>query len=141
MDVVVGTLFDVGGQRCGGMAALALGGGRAVGGTSGGGGDGVDHEGSVFAGGPGGLCAGVEALSFLVGLKVVALVCDEAKDLFGGGRPSGELGEARGEEGVAAGGSGDVISGCVGGVTGCALFGGINSRYGIRIRLALLCAL
>ena len=93
MDVVVGTLFDVGGQRCGGMAALALGGGRAVGGTSGGGGDGVDHEGAVFAGGPGGLCAGVEALSFLVGLKVVALVCDEAKDLFGGGRPSGELGE------------------------------------------------
>ena len=45
---------------------------------------GVDHEGAVFAGGPGGLGADVETLSFLVSLEVIPLVRDKAKDLFGG---------------------------------------------------------
>ena len=39
----------------------------AVGGESGGGSDGVNHERAVFAGGSGSLCAGVGALQFLVG--------------------------------------------------------------------------
>ena len=84
MDVVEGTLLDAGGQWCGKAASLALGDGGAAGGASGSGGDGVDHEGAVFAGGPGCLGAGIEALSFLVSLEAVPLVGDKAKDLFGG---------------------------------------------------------
>ena len=40
----------------------------------------MDHEGAVFAGGPRGLSAGVEALSFLVGLevKLIPLVREKA---------------------------------------------------------------
>ena len=53
MDVVEGTLLDAGGQWCGRAASLALGGGGAVlhivGGASGSGGNGVDHEGAVFS--------------------------------------------------------------------------------------------
>ena len=84
VDVVEGTLLDAGGQRCGKAASLAPGDGGAAGGASGGGSDSVDHEGAVFAGGPGGLGSGGEALSFLVGLEVIPLVRDKAKDLFGG---------------------------------------------------------
>ena len=84
VDVVEGTLLDAGGQWCGKAASLALGGSGAVGGASGSGGNGMDHEGAVFAGGPGCLGAGIEALSFLVSLEAVPLVGDKAKDLFGG---------------------------------------------------------
>ena len=45
----------------------------------------MDHGGAVFAGGPGCLDTGVEALSFLVSLEVIPFVRDKAKDLFGGG--------------------------------------------------------
>ena len=62
VDVVEGTLLDAGGQWCGKAASLALGGGGAVGCASSSGGDGVDHEGAVFAGAPGCLGAGIEAL-------------------------------------------------------------------------------
>ena len=61
VDVVEGTLLDAGGQWCGKAASLALGGSGAVGGASGSGGDGVDHEGAVFAGGPGCLGAWVRS--------------------------------------------------------------------------------
>ena len=44
----------------------------------------MDHEGAVFAGGPGCLGADIEALSFLVSLEAIPLVRDKAKDLFGG---------------------------------------------------------
>ena len=81
VDVVEGTLLDAGGQWCGKAASLALGG---SGGTSGSGCDCVDHEGAVFAGGPGCLGTGIEALSFLVSLEAIPLVRDKAKDLFGG---------------------------------------------------------
>ena len=57
VDVVEETLLDAGGQWCGKAASLALGGSGAVGGASGSGANGVDHEGAVFAGGPGCLSA------------------------------------------------------------------------------------
>ena len=53
VDAVEGTLLDAGGQWCGKAASLALGGSSVVGGASGSGVNGVDHEGAVFAGGPG----------------------------------------------------------------------------------------
>ena len=65
VDVVEGTLLDAGGQWCGKAASLALGCSGAVGGASGSCGNGVDHEGAVFAGGPGCLGTGIEALSLL----------------------------------------------------------------------------
>ena len=77
-------LLSAGGQWRSEAAALALGGGGAVVGARSGGGDCVDHERAVFAGGPGCLDTGVEALSFLVSLEAVPLVGDKAKDLFGG---------------------------------------------------------
>ena len=46
-------LLSAGGQRRGKAAALALCGGGTVVGARGGGGDCVDHETAVFAGGPG----------------------------------------------------------------------------------------
>ena len=48
VDVVEGTLLDAGGQWCGKAASLALGGSGAVGGASGSGGNGADHEGAVL---------------------------------------------------------------------------------------------
>ena len=63
VDVVEGTLLDAGGQWCGKAASLALGDDGAVGGASGSDGDGVDHEGAVFAGGPGCLGAGTSKRS------------------------------------------------------------------------------
>ena len=78
VDVVEGTLLDAGGQWCGKAASLALGGGGAVGGSSGSDGDGVNHERAVFAGGPGCLGAGIvhiEALSFLVSLVRQCPLC------------------------------------------------------------------
>ena len=68
VDVKESTLLDVGRQWCGKVASPALGSGYAVGGACGSGGDGVDQEGAVFAGDPGCLGAGIEALSFLVSL-------------------------------------------------------------------------
>ena len=71
VDSLECTLLDASGQRRGEAVALALGGGGAIGGARGSGGDGVDHERVVFAGGPGCLGASVEALSFLVCLEAV----------------------------------------------------------------------
>ena len=59
-----------------GAAVPALGRERAEEGAGGGGGDGVDEEGAVLAGGPGALGACVEAVALLVGLERVALVSD-----------------------------------------------------------------
>ena len=82
VDVVEGALLDAGGQWCGKAVSLALGGRGAVGGASGSGGNGVDHEGAVFAGGPGCLGTSVQALPFLIiSLEAVPLVRDKAKDL------------------------------------------------------------
>ena len=81
----------LGGQWRGEAVTLALGGGGAVGGARGGGGDCVDHERAVFAGDPGCLGASVEALSFHVCLEVVPFVRDKGKDLFGGVWPPSEL--------------------------------------------------
>merc|ERR1712162_45652 len=55
-------------QRAAGAAVPALGRERAEEGAGGGGGDGVDEEGAVLAGGPGALGACVEAVALLVGL-------------------------------------------------------------------------
>ena len=66
-------LLSAGGHRRGEAAALALGGG----------GDCVDHERAVFAGGPGCLGACVEAFPFLVCLEAVPFVCNEGEVLFG----------------------------------------------------------
>ena len=84
MDAAEVERLDASGQRRCEAAAFALCDECAAGGASGGGGNGVDHEGAVFAGGPGCLGTGVEALSFLVSLEAVPLVGDKAKDLFGG---------------------------------------------------------
>ena len=123
--------LDAGGQWCGKAASLALGGSGAVGGASGSGGSGVDHEGEVFAGGPGCLGTGIEALSFFVSLEVIPLVRDKAKDLFGGVWPPGELGESCGKEVVAAGGSCNVVAGRVDGVAGGTLFGGVGGKLAV----------
>ena len=74
--------LDASGQRRGEVAALALCDEGAAGGPSGGGSDSVNRERAVLAGCSGGLGAGVEALSLLVGLEVIPLVCDEAEDLL-----------------------------------------------------------
>ena len=73
-------LLSAGGQWRGEAAALALGGGGVVVGARSGGGDCVDHERAVFAGGPGCLGACVEALSFLICLEAVPFVCNEGED-------------------------------------------------------------
>ena len=72
--------LDACGQRGSVAAALFLCDEGAAGGASGGGSDSVNNERAVLAGCPGGLGAGVEALSLLVGLEVIPLVCDEAVD-------------------------------------------------------------
>ena len=79
-------------EQAAGAAVPALGRERTEEGAGGGGGDGVDEEGAVLAGGPGALGACVEAVALLVGLERVALVCDGAEDGLGGGGPAGELG-------------------------------------------------
>ena len=84
VDLLKGTLLDTGGQWRGEAATLALGGGGAVVGARSGGGDCVDHETAMFAGGPGCLGACVETLSFLVCLEAIPFVCNEFEDLFGG---------------------------------------------------------
>ena len=78
------TLLDAGRQRRGEAATLALGGGGAVVGARSGGGDCVNHERAVFAGGPCCLSACVETLTFLICLEAVPFVCNEGEDLFGG---------------------------------------------------------
>ena len=101
-----------------------MGGDGAAGCASGGGGDGVDHERAMLAGGPAGFGACVEAFTFLVGHEIVALVCDEGEDLLGGVGPSGELGEACGEEVVAFGGSSELVARRVAGEAVLALLEG-----------------
>ena len=71
MDVMECALLNAGGQRRGEAAPLAIGGGGPVCGARSGGSHSVDHERAVFAGDPGCLSAGVETLSFLVGLEVI----------------------------------------------------------------------
>ena len=92
-------------EQAAGAAVPALGRERAEEGASGGG-DGVDEEGAVLAGGPGALGACIEAAALFVGLERVVLVGDGPKDGLGGGRPAGKLCEAGGVrvEGVARGG-------------------------------------
>ena len=67
-------------EQAAGAAVPALGRERTEEGAGGGGGDGVDEEGAVLAGGPGALGACVEAIALLVGLERVALVSDGAED-------------------------------------------------------------
>ena len=62
-------------QQAAGAAVPALGRKRAEEGASGGGGDGVDEEGTVLACSPGSLDACVKAVALFVGLERVALVC------------------------------------------------------------------
>ena len=75
-------------QQVAGTAVPALGRERAEEGASGGGGDGVDEEGTVLACSPGALDACVEAVALFVGLERVALVSDGAEDSFRGGGTS-----------------------------------------------------
>ena len=77
-------LLSAGGQRRGEAAALALGDGGTIVGARSGGGDCVDHETAVFAGGPSCLGACVETFPFLVCLETVPFVCNVGEDLFGG---------------------------------------------------------
>ena len=78
-------LADGNRQRVRSAEVPALGRERAEDGTGGGGGDGMDEEGAVLAGGPGALGACVEAVALLVGLERIALVGDGAEDGLGGG--------------------------------------------------------
>ena len=82
-DVMECELLYAGGQWCGEAASLALSGSGAVCGAHSSGSYSVDHERTVFAGDPGRFCAGVETLSFLVGLEMIPFVSDRGKDLFG----------------------------------------------------------
>ena len=91
MDVMECALLNAGGQRRGEAAPLALGGGGPVCGARSGGSHSVDHERAVFAGDPGCLSAGVETLSFLVGLEVVPFVGDKGENMLGGVCPPSEL--------------------------------------------------
>ena len=77
-------LLSAGGQRRSEAAAFALGDGGTIIGARSGGGDCVDNEKAVFAGGPSCLGACVETFPFLVCLEAVPFVCNVGEDLFGG---------------------------------------------------------